>query len=362
MEAVPLEAIHELIELSGLIARESEEDYVLAAGNVVDAAFRRSLLRQLERCAARCADPAADMQKEIYALDDVLMKFASTNEIPQYREVVRMLWNEIESRQGGSSGIPFKFPTLNRFAMIERGELFVFAAQAKQGKSIMLLNCAVDLMRQGLRVLYLDSELSDRMFTGRMLAHLTGIEYARVKSGAYTDAERAKIEGALQWLEQQKTFTHKYMPVFDESGVYTLTKRVAHTQGLDVLIVDYFKDSGGGEAFETSQELGKLVDLVKNRICGDMNIAGIGAAQASASGHVALSAKIPRNASSIAMLLDKTPEEIEADGAACGNKKLWLRFNRNGEQMREGEYIDLKFNGNLIFYEEARQHAAREPY
>ena len=32
------------------------------------------------------------------------------------------------------------------------------------------------------------------------------------------------------------------------------------------------------------QELGSLVDMVKNQICGDMNIAGIGAAQATSTG------------------------------------------------------------------------------
>ncbi|MCL2301099.1 MAG: hypothetical protein FWC27_13230 [Firmicutes bacterium] len=362
MEAVPLEAIQDLVEVSHLIARHSAEDYMPVAENIVEAAFRRTVKRKLERCAGLCGNLSADIRQEIYSLDSAMLEFASTNDVPQFRDVVEAIWEEIEQRQGGSTGIPFKFPALNSYATIDRGELFLFAASAKKGKSIMLLNCAVDLMRRGMRVLYLDSELSDKMFTPRMIAHLTGIEFSRIRSGRYSPEERQRIVLAVQWLKEQNTFTHKYIPLFDEHSVYTITKRVSHTQGLDVLIVDYFKGSGEGDAFGTYQELGRFVDLVKNGICGDMDIAGIGAAQATTTGRVAESDKINRNASTIALILDKSPEEIEADGTGCGNKKLRVVLNRNGGQMLDDEYIDLHFHGNLILYEEARQHAVQAPY
>lgn len=108
--------------------------------------------------------------------------------------------------------------------------------------------------------------------------------------------------------------------------------------------------------------MGRFVDAVKNDICGRLSIAGLGAAQATSTGKVADSAKIGRNASTIALLLDKTPEEIQADGPECGNKKLRVVLNRNGPQMAEGQYIDLSFTGNKILYEEAKQHVPIDPY
>lgn len=93
-----------------------------------------------------------------------------------------------------------------------------------------------------------------------------------------------------------------------------------------------------------------------------MNIAGIGAAQATSTGKLADSAKIARNASTIIMLQDKTPEELAADGEACGNKKLVVKFNRNGAQMSDGEYIDMMFRGDIISYEEAQQHSPVSPF
>lgn len=93
-----------------------------------------------------------------------------------------------------------------------------------------------------------------------------------------------------------------------------------------------------------------------------MNIAGIGAAQATAAGRLADSAKIARNASTIAMITEKSQDEIQADGVECGNKKLRVAFNRNGAQMAQDEYIDLMFDGNHISYEQAKQHVPQTPY
>ena len=102
--------------------------------------------------------------------------------------------------------------------------------------------------------------------------------------------------------------------------------------------------------------------MIKNDVCGSMGIAGIGAAQATSTGKLADSAKIERNASTIIMITDKSREEIEADGEECGNKKLFIKRNRNGPQMMDGEYIDLKFDGNTINYCEAKQHIPITPY
>lgn len=363
-ETITIQALNDMIEIAKVIARESVEEYKLLVSNIMDAAFRRDTYNKLVECERLCFNSSEDnIEQKIYsAIDDIMMEFSTATEVPQYKDVVDSLWGEIEARQDiGMAGIPFKFKTLNTYATIERGELFIFAAEAKQGKSMMLLNCAVDLLKKNVAVLYIDSELNSRMFTVRLISHLTNIEFSRLKAGRYTEEEKKRIDQAIAWLKTKK-FTHLYMPMFDAQSIYTAVKKVKHTQGLDVLIVDYFKGKGEGDAFDSYQELGRFVDMVKNQICGDMNIAGIGAAQATSTGKVADSAKIGRNASTIALIQDKTPEEIEADGVECGNKKLRICLNRNGAQMSSDEYIDLQFNGNLISYEEAKQHIPVQPF
>jgi replicative DNA helicase len=357
-------AINDFIENASNIARNSVEEYKMVANSVLNAAFRRDTYNKLVECQHLCFNSnETEIEQKIYsALDDVMMEFSTTTDVPQYKDVVDGLWEEIKARQdNGMAGVPFKFETLNQYATIEPGELFIFAAEAKQGKSMILLNEAVDLLKRNLSVMYIDSELNSRMFTCRMLSHLSGIEFNRLKSGRYSEEEGERIQESLNWLKKKK-FTHLYMPMFDGQSIYTAVKKVKHTQGIDVLIVDYFKSKSDGDAFASYQELGRLVDMVKNQICGDMNIAGIGAAQATSTGKVADSAKIGRNASTIAIIQDKLPEEIEVDGAECGNKKLRIVLNRNGAQMSSDEYIDLEFNGNLISYKEAKQHIIQTPY
>ena len=364
-ETITVSALIELMEYSKLIARDSVEGYKILVKNVLEKAFRRDLYKKLSDCENLCfCDDEKEIQQKVYStLDGVMMDFSTTTEIPQYKDVVDNLWDEIQNRQNeGFAGIPFKYKSLNEYCTIEPGELIIFGADTKVGKSMLLLNCAVDLMKKDIPVLYIDSELGSRLFTIRLISHLTKIEFARVKFGKYSPEEKIKIDKCIAWLKTRK-FTHLYVPLFDSQSIYTAVKKVKHTQGLSVLVIDYFKSKGDTDAFSTYQEMGKLVDMVKNQICGDMNIAGIGAAQATSTGKLADSAKISRNASTVIILERKTQEEIVRDGIPNANTKMRVVLNRNGAQHLQGEYIDLCFNGNLISYEETKeQHRVIEPY
>lgn len=365
-EHLTVDKLFELMEMSDTIARESVEEYKLLAKNVMNAAFRRDMYRSLQRCIDLCKGQDNDeIQKQVYQIvDDTIMSYSAIEEIPAFGDIVDSMWEEIQERQAlGYSGIPFKFPALNEYVTAERGELIIFGAQQKVGKSIMLLNIAIDLLQQGLSVLYIDSELSTRLFTARLLSNISGVAYRNLTSGNYTTDEEERIIAAREWVKT-KPFTHIYMPFFDQQSIFTAVKRVDHRQHIDAIIIDYFKATGNElDAYQTYASMGRCVDLVKNEIAGDMNIIAIGAAQATINNRLADSAKIARNASTIIMLIDKTPEEIEQDGPECGNKKMIVTVNRNGAQMVPGEYIDLNFDGDHILYEQAaRQHVPMSPF
>lgn len=360
-----IDQLQELIDMSDVLARSSVEEYKMLVKNVMDAAFRREMYQGLKRCLDMCLrDPEADIQTEVYQIiDETVSSYSTADDIPAYSDIIDGLWDEIKRRQdSGYSGIPFKFPALNEYVTCERGELIIFGAQQKVGKSIMLLNIAVDLLEKGYSVLYIDSELSTRLFTARLLTLLSGLSYRDLTSGHYSAEDEEKIIAAKEWMKTKK-FTHIYMPFFDNKTIYAATKQVDHKQHIDVIIIDYFKSTGNElDAYQTYAAMGRCVDLVKNEIAGDMNIVAIGAAQATINNRLADSAKIARNASTIIMLVDKTPEEIETDGPECGNKKMIVTVNRNGAQMAQGEYIDLNFNGDHILYEQAKQHIPISPF
>ena len=364
-EELHVEQVNEFIEMSDVLARNTVEEYKLLVSNVLDAAFRRDAFRKLKECQALCFDREAEnIEQKIYAMvDEVMTEFSVGDDVPVFGEIADAVWQDIVAHQDGhESGSPFKFDTLNEFVTIEPGELVVLGAPAKGAKSMFMLNTAVDLLKRGRSVMYIDSELSTRLFMCRLISHLTKIEFVRVRSGRYSPEEAEKIQKAIAWIKPKK-FVHIYMPIFDRQAIYTAVKKVYHRfDPLDVLIVDYLKSTGDTDAYATYAELGKLTDMIKNDIAGAMGIASMAAAQLTESGRLADSAKIARNASTILLLLDKTAEEIDRDGAECGNKKLIVSKNRNGMQHVDGEWIDLQFFGNVCTLTEARQHIQEQPY
>lgn len=364
-DELTIDGLQELIMMSDVLARSSISEYEMLVSSIVDSAFRRSLYIMLEESKALCTkNQEEDITQILYnRLDDVMMNFTAIDDVPEFKDVADDIWEEIENHQDGSeSGIPFKFPTLNEYVTLERQELVVIGGPKKGAKSMILLNEAVDLMKRDKSVMYIDSELSDRLFMCRLVSHLTGIEFSRIRTGRYNEEEKERIRSAINWIKT-KNLVHLYMPVFEVSAIYRAVKRIHHKfKGLDVLIVDYLKATGDADAFATYAELGKLTDMIKNNIAGAMDIAALAAAQLTDTGKIADSAKIARNASTVVLLMDKTPEEIAADGVNCGNKKLIVQFNRNGAQHTSGEYIDIKFNGNVISLEEAEQHVPNSPY
>lgn len=366
-DELTIDNLNELIEMSDILCRRSIAEYKILVSNVLDAAFRRETYCGLRECEKLClTDSNEDVQREIYrVIDDIMTSYSVRNDIPFYSEVVDGLWDEIKNRQGtGYAGIPFKFPALNDYVTLERGELVIFGAQQKIGKSIMLLNCAVDLLRQDYSVLYIDSELSSRLFTARLLSHLSGIKYADLTSGNYSESDEQRIITSKEWVKTRR-FTHVYLPYFDSESIYTTVKKIHNIQPIDVLIIDYFKSTGDDmDAFATYASMGRCVDICKNEIAGALNIAALGAAQATATNRLADSAKIARNASTIIMLMDKTDEEIQEDGGIDGgNRKMIVTTNRNGMQHSSGEWINLNFDGNHILYEQAKvQHVPNLPY
>ena len=80
---------------------------------------------------------------------------------------------------------------------------------------MMLLNCAIDLLKRDLSVLYLDSELNTRLFTARVLSHISGVEYKRLTSGTYTEKEAKRIISVIVLSEQaqlQPELIKDYLP------------------------------------------------------------------------------------------------------------------------------------------------------
>ena len=362
--------INDFLDNASFVARSSVDEYRLLCDSVLDKSFRRELYRKLRSCEGLCANKdERQIQQTIYnTLDDVMLKYSNNDEIPEYKQIVDELFDEIEAsnNKNKSIGWSFEFPALNKYCQILRGELVVTAAIEKVGKSLFLMQACINLLEQGVSVFYLDTELSSRQFTARALAHMTGISYQRIIHKDYSNEDREKLLAAKAHMKEWK-FTHLYLPVMTDNDIYMSFKKVMHQRGVDVFILDYIKSSNEDKitdayAVKNYAALGNRVNLIKNSICGQHNVAGLAAVQLTATGKIADSANVARFASTILILRDKTEDEIEADGDDAQTKALSVFRNRNGEQMRQGDYISLKFDPvSIRFSEPERQPVKEEP-
>lgn len=364
-DGLNVDSLQELVEMSVMLARSSVEEYKVLAHNVLDAAFRRDTFRTLVECQAMCFDRTdPDVGKKIYeAIDDIMLDFTNSSDIPEYKDVVDGIWAEIKARQTGqTTAIEFPFPSLNRYVVMEPGEVVAFCGGAKIGKSAMLLTCCVDLLRKNKGVLYIDSELSTKLWTIRLLAHLTKIPFGRLRSGNYGAEEAAVLEDAVRWIKTRRLI-HLYVPTLDANTMYLAAKKAKHLINAEVVILDYLKaDSTKDDAFQVYSALGNCADVLKNKIAGDMGMCGLTAAQTTSTGKIADSARIARSMSTIITITDKTIEEMQSDGTGA-SKKLRVVLNRNGAQMNSEEWLDFAFDGSVCEYREAAiQHVQEEPY
>ena len=198
----------------------------------------------------------------------------------------------------------------------------------------------------------------------RLISHLTGIEFVRIRDRNYNDKEKETINKAIEWIKS-KCFIHEYIPVLSDDKLISLSKQTKHKYGVEVLILDYLKSNGSYylDAYKNSASLGKCTDTLKNIIAGKEGMFVLSAVQSNADGSIADSAKIIRNCSALLYLERKSDEEIRNDGGIeYGNMKLQVKANRNGPLHGDNEYMSLLLEGNKCMFSESRQPEKTMPY
>lgn len=369
IEKYNLPAVQDFMELYKETARHTLEEYITLANNIVTLAFKRDLVKSLNQLTSECykMDYGLDkLNNVVYSeLDKLTKKYVMTTEVHTLGEEIDTIWDEIVSRRtdNGMYGIPSKYPSFSNYFTYENGELVVIQAKYKQGKSVFLMNEIVHKLKNGVPTLVIDSEMPTRLYTERLLSHLTGIEVRRIKNGNYSEEEAEKIKQWISWLKQQP-FVHIYNPNMTNEKLYSLCKMLKYKMGLTFVAYDYLKsnETSTGDNYNV---LGAKCDFLKNNIAGELDLAVLAACQLNRNGEVADSIKINRYLSVGIKWEYKTHEMIARDGVECGNAFAKIYVNRLGRQMQEdndNEYIDFIFDGDKMTIVEAKQHEVTDDF
>ena len=363
-------SIDELKELGNVLARKNTNDYIEIAKSVTANAYKRDLVKRLEGVIRSCQDQKTtieDISTSLYSsIDELAKQYIVEEDVSLFGDKVDELWDDIEKdrERDKNNMATWKWSVLDECCPLEPSELYVFSGRRKAGKSVLMLNETMHLIKHDIPVLYVDSEMSDRRFFLRVLSYLTGVDGQSIKSGEYSDKDAEKILQAKAWLRTKKLW-HIYMPDANASKLYNLCRTLRDRDGLQVLVYDYIKGR------ETKDEklysiLGNLTDIIKNSICGKLNLIGITCCQQNRQFEVADSDMIERYCSTSIAFAPKTREMFENDGGAeFGNCYMVVRANRLGEQHDASDpddHFDFTFNGNSMRIEQARQHSKQEVF
>ena len=350
------------IDLARVAARGSYEEYKLLANTVISLAFRREL-----------CNFSIDISKECFnreiTLDDlndyvnngvskVAEKFIFGGDSVQFGEKIDSVWEEIceDRNDDGSVGIPNLIPSLDNFYTFGKGELVLLAGATGKGKSSFMLAQSIYALKRGVPCVICDSELTDKVYTPRLLANLTGIPVKIIKNGRYTREEEQRIKESIEYIKRCPGFVHEYTPIFSKLQIDQICRKWYNKGKLGFLCYDYIKPNGKMAA-EISQSMGLIADYLKS-VAGSLNIAALAGLQLNRiTGDLADSLKTERYADVLLFWKEKTADQLRNDGLECGNFLMQVIKNRNGAVHDETDYVDIQFTGDLMRISEAKTHS-----
>jgi replicative DNA helicase len=250
------------------------------------------------------------------------------------------------------------------------GDLIVFCARAKCGKSVILSTIAKKLaIDDGLPVLYFDTEMSKEEQEDRLLSMVSQVPHKEIMSGMFAcDTASGKAIDKLKRIKEatekikEAPYYHIYMPNFNAEKVTALTKQYRHKYNIQAMFFDYIKvpaSSGGSlQAIKEYQALGFFTSTLKD-IAGILQIPVYTACQENrtdskstdkGAGNVGGSDRILQLATKLIFLYEKSEEQIAKQGITAGNRQLLIAFQRNGQSGIDP--INIQFDNSIMSMKE----------
>lgn len=139
--------------------------------------------------------------------------------------------------QGGQ--VSTGWPQLDRlmYGGFSRGELNIFAGGSGSGKSLCMMNTAINLLKQGLNGVYITLELSEGLTSLRTDAMLTDMSTKEIRKNIEDTELKVKMQGKkmgkyqVKWMPAQSTV--------NDLRSYVKEFQIQHGIRVDFVVVDY---------------------------------------------------------------------------------------------------------------------------
>ena len=273
---------------------------------------------------------------------------------------------DLENNPVDQLGTPTGFLYLDRAlgGGIIPGGFALIGARQKVGKTTLADQIALNSsIIYNVPTLMLDTEMFKKKHWYRIISNLTEINVDTIRTGQYAKDPYMlnKVRQAQQLIESSNYY-YKNVAGKSFSEILGIARRWLYKEvGLDdngftkpaLIVLDYFKLSKGdsGESKKEYELIGYQAGELSD-FCIKYNLPAIAFVQLNRQGIdkesedvISQSDRLGWSCTSFTIFKKKSKEEVQEDGLHMGNRKLIPLFTRDGEPIDEGDYINVKFEG-----------------
>jgi replicative DNA helicase len=303
---------------------------------------------------------------EIYSkLEVPIVDFSMKNDVEEttklYDDILDYV-DFLEENDPGMPGISTGYPIIDGLmgGGTRRRSITLWACRTGVGKTILSGMVARHNAKKGIPVLILDTEMSEEDQKCRSLAATARVSLTSIEQGNFNELELQKVKDAAKEL---KNYPIHYRSVAGKSFDEILSicrrwilKEVGVVNGMtnDCLIIyDYFKlmDSKQLDNVQEYQALGFQISKLHD-FCVKYDVPVHSFVQTNREDDVSQSDRLQWLASSVAIISEKTEEELAEDGEEWGNLKFTSVKNRFGPGLQKPNKVLMNRIGKFATIEE----------
>lgn len=294
---------------------------------------------KIEAAHAADADPSeivVKLQQESNAMLRVKSDSSKT-----VREVVKGIAQEVMSGEDDAGLIKTGIAAIDELLKLYRSDFLVVPGPTSSGKSALVSNIAVSMLRYGRRGAYFTLEMSAKQTLKRAIADVSGHspEFVRKISldqrYEFSDKVVQIQKEFMAGVEKVASFDLVMFDKIQTLGAVLSTCRALHAiKPLDFVVIDYIQLLGSGSKFATRQlELAHISKSLK-LFASELDALVMTPSQVNKEGVTREAADLENDANAILTIVVKEDE----------GREVWIGKQREGDRNKQ---LNLTWNGSI---------------